>query len=277
MLPTFLVIGAQKAATTTLHDLLGQRPDVWMAPAKETNFFLEEGAWRLGTEWYESHFDGGRRAAQRGEVSPGYTMFPFYRGVPERASSVVPDARLVYVVRHPVARMVSSWAQGVTEGVERADLVEAMLLRANYLLPSFYGLQAEQWLRAYPRERLLVVRSEDLEADEGGVLDRIATHLGLEPGWRPDAPATRRNASAGKRIARRPQRRLADALGRLGHEGLAVRLGPNGPLRRLSRTLRDDDLTLPAAVEAALLECFRADLARLRAIVGPDLDLWGLA
>jgi hypothetical protein len=246
---------------------------------KETNYFVEEAGWPEGQSWYESLFAPGAGCAHRGDASPGYTMFPFYRAVPERAAALVPDARIIYVLRHPVDRMVASWAQGVGAGIEDRDLVDAMLLASNYLLLSCYGLQLSRWLAHFDREQILVIRSEDL-LDDPATFDRVLTHLGLPAGWRAPDQDERKNPTLGRPVVRAPVRRVAGVLRRGGLERAAQALGPDSrALRRLrlTRPLAAEDLVLPDDVRAALLETLRSDAALLRTQVGDELDLWGLA
>ncbi len=280
MLPTFLVIGAQKAATTSLHAFLGEHPDIFLPDLKETNFFLEEEHGTQRRAWYESLFDEGRDAAHRGDVSPGYSMFPFYRGVAERAAITVPDARIIYLIRHPIDRMVSSWAQGIGAGIEDQDLEEAMLFASNYLLPSCYGLQLSRWKACFPSEQILVIRSEDLAADPGATLDRVLRHLSLPAGWRPSDEDARHNQATEKLITRARARRVAGMLRRGGLHGPALWLTPTNRAMartRLARPMVPSDLDLAPEVKEALLACLRSDATLLRSMVGPDLDLWGLA
>src|SRR4051812_36073420 len=107
-LPTFLVIGAAKSGTTSLHSYLDLHPRVAMSEPKEPSFFNRED-WEIRRDWYESLFDPA--AEVRGESSTAYTRYPIVRGAPERIRALVPDAKLVYVVRDPIDRLVAHWVQ----------------------------------------------------------------------------------------------------------------------------------------------------------------------
>ena len=106
-LPTFLVIGAPKAGTTSLHDHLRGHPDVFMPTRKEPDFFFRDAAWREGIASYARLFRRAGSVTAVGETSTSYSRYPHVPDVPERIALVVPDARLIYLVRHPVERMVS--------------------------------------------------------------------------------------------------------------------------------------------------------------------------
>src|SRR5690606_11798413 len=105
-LPNLVVIGAMKCGTSALHALLDHHPEIAMSRPKELNFFLGDdggashdwmlGNWRRGLRWYAGHFPVTARV--RGESSPGYTS-PAHPEAAGRMAAVIPDARLVYLVR----------------------------------------------------------------------------------------------------------------------------------------------------------------------------------
>ena len=162
MIPTFIVIGAGKAGTTSLWAYLQEHPQVFMSARKELDFFTTEHNWHRGLEWYESHFADAGTAKAHGEVSGNYTNWPDYVGVPERMASVVPGARLVYVVRHPIDRMVSGYRYLRARGLEARPMAQAFRERPMYTNASSYATQIEQFLEHFPRDQLLVIVSEHL-------------------------------------------------------------------------------------------------------------------
>lgn len=277
MLPTFLIIGAQKAATTTLDAHLREHPDIAMPEGlKEANFLIDEGHWHRGRGWYESLWANAGAVRHRGEASPGYTMFPTFRHAPRRAAELCPEARLVYMIRHPVERMVSAWIQATSSGLERRRLATALIEQRHYADLSSYGMQLAQWLQYFDRDRVLVLRSEDLAADYSSSLDRLLAHLDLPPGWRPADPGARVNESRDKRAPRAHMSLAAHTARAAGRARAADQLANRGGRWR-RRRLRDDEARLEPDLRAALEDTFRADLALLRTLVGPDMDLWGLA
>jgi hypothetical protein len=182
-LPTFVVIGAMKAGTVSLSHYLDEHPDVFLGRGGtfgEPNFFVAERNWARGRGWYESLFDGAGSATALGECSPGYTMAPLFGGVPERMAQVVPKARLVYVVRDPIARMQSMYMHQVSAGRERRR-PEAALLDDRYLGPSLYGFQLAAFLDHFDRSRVLVIASEVLRDRPRAGLTAVFEHLGVDP------------------------------------------------------------------------------------------------
>jgi hypothetical protein len=280
LLPTFFIIGAAKAATTTVWSSLREHPDVFLPGLKEPNYLLGDEWSRRGLRWYESLYAGAGAATARGDASPGYSMFPLFTGVPDRAAALVPDARIIYIIRHPVERMASHWTQATTAGYEHRSLNEALISGSLYFFSSCYGLQLSRWAAVFPREALLVLRSEDLDRDPAVTIDRILTHLGLEPGWRPSSPAVHRNALEWKVRSPRKLRAASGALRGAGLERAARHLTRRTRFKtRLGILGRypQEELDLDQERAAALFECFRADFALLRQLVGSEIDLYGLA
>src|SRR5918992_682833 len=127
MLPNLIVIGAQKCGTSALHHYLHLHPDICMSAQKELNFFVESKNWSKGLAWYESNFRGkDGKAKIYGEASPDYTGYPAAPGVPARMHSIVPDAKLILMVRHPVDRIISQYIHLRGSGVETRSLSEAL-------------------------------------------------------------------------------------------------------------------------------------------------------
>ena len=182
-LPTFVVIGAMKAGTVSLRRHLDDHPDVFVGRGGslgEPNFFIAEENWSRGRGWYESLFDGADRATAIGECSPSYTWAHVYQGVPERMAQVVPQARLVYVVRDPIARMQSMYMHQVSAGRERRR-AEVALLDDRYLGPSRYGFQLAAFLDHFDRSQVLVIASEVLRDRPREALGAVFDHLAVDP------------------------------------------------------------------------------------------------
>ena len=268
----FLVIGAQKAGTTSLHRYLDRHPQLFLPARKEVNFFVAEREWSRGADWYCGLFDGAGRDQLRGECSPLYTMFPLYTGVPERAVSVVPNVKLVYLVRHPVERAVSSYLHALAEGSEWRPADRA-LLDGPYLLASMYAMQLDQWLTYVPRERIHVVATETLASAPretvAGILDFIGADATLVDDLGVDE---RHHVSAEKTVPRdwtrnRTGQRAARAL---------RRVAPRRSEPWLTRGMQPADRQLSDAVVTRLTERVAPEVRRLRRMVGPLTDAWDI-
>jgi Sulfotransferase family len=189
-LPTFFVIGAAKAGSTSLHHYLDQHPEIQMTPKKDPRFFAgpengipypPERISRL--DEYEALFDPG--VAVRGDASNDYAMYPLREGVPERIKELVPGARFLYLVRDPIARTVSHYQMRVAFEGEKSSLQDAVNdlshpYRPCYIYPSLYGTQLERYLRHFAEKNMLVIDQAELLADRQAMLRRIFRFLSVD-------------------------------------------------------------------------------------------------
>ena len=187
-LPNLLVIGAAKCGTTSLHHYLGQHPDVAMSEPKELRFFLGDD-WRDRVDDYRAHFDPN--ATVRGESTPGYTLYPTNGDVAASVHELLPQAQLVYVVRDPVERLVSHWAQtradsrhadwdNPVEARSLEDVLGDLEAPENVAVwGSRYATQLERYLRHYDLERILVIDYADLRDRRGETLARVFGFIGV--------------------------------------------------------------------------------------------------
>ncbi|MGB3560491.1 MAG: sulfotransferase domain-containing protein, partial [Geitlerinemataceae cyanobacterium] len=114
--PDFLIMGAMKCATSTLHEQLALQPGFFMSELKEPNFFSNDEQYARGMDWYLSLFQGAPEHSLCGESSTHYTKLPTYPNTIDRIGKHLPQVKLIYVMRHPIDRLVSQyvheWSQG---------------------------------------------------------------------------------------------------------------------------------------------------------------------
>jgi hypothetical protein len=171
-LPNVVIIGAQKCGTTALHSYMARHPWIAMSKPKELDFFIEGRNWERGVDWYRGHFDPVMPV--RGESSPNYTADPYLPGVAERMANVIPDAKLIFMVRDPVERVRANWIHTYSNRVEDRPLREAVLdPDAEYLARSRYHHQLSRYLEHYPMERILVLEQDELLEDRRATLVRV--------------------------------------------------------------------------------------------------------
>jgi hypothetical protein len=278
VLPTFLVIGAHKAGTTTLAQHLRRHPDVFLAAHKEVHYFSEHN-WSRGRDWYESLFAAAGSARAVGEASPGYTCYPLFDHVPERAAALVPQARLVYLVRHPIERLVSHYRHDATYWGETQPIDEAVLDYRRYLSRSMYALQIDRWRDAgYAADQMLVVTTDDLRDDTASTLATVFRFLGVDDTFEPSTIGTVFNEGS---ALRRPRAR-AESLRRSPLHRRVRGLVPAGMRQWLWRRMSTPvdpalvDVKIRRETRAAVVEQLRPDLQRLRGYLGEDFSCWGL-
>jgi hypothetical protein len=283
VLPNFLVIGAAKAGTSSLWAYLREHPQVFMSDPKELHFFVTDMNWSRGLGWYERHFEGAGDAIAVGEACGAYARYPKHRSVPERIAQVVPEAKLIYLVRHPIKRMISNYVLNVQLGVESEPSIErALLTDPQYLDASRYAMQLEQYLPYFEREKMLTIKSEDLSANRGRTMKRTFAFLGVDGSWVPQNLDQEYNVTRSKmHRARRPTARaVSGTLQRIpGYPSVSSRIPT--PVKNVKRRLATREIepvgTVSDAVRRELEDRLRPDIKRLRDFMGSAFDGWGIA
>ena len=276
MLPGFLVIGAQKSATSSLCELLGQHPDVFMCEPKEPYFFSHDEVFARGMAWYESLFQGAEHRAAVGEGSTTYTQHGLYPEAPARIAEALPDARLVYMVRHPVERVASHWMHLRTKGGrETAPIDEAVRARPEYLDHSLYHHQLSFYRERFPADRLLVLFFDEFKQDAEEVTRECLRFLDVDPArWEPEDASRPRHRSVEGRAdtgALRPLRRIP------GFAALRD-LAPGGVRETLRRALKKPVGVTPELADGTrrwLEDRLRDDAHAFLESCGKPVDYWG--
>ena len=226
-LPEFLGVGVQKGGTTTLQRLLEQHPSAFLPAAKELHYFSLHYA--LGEGWYRVQFAEAGAQQRCGEITPYYLFHP---AAPARIQALLPQARLIVLLRDPVKRALSQYFHSRRLGLEPLELEpalaaepqrlaedEAALTAAggrhrshqehSYLARSRYEQQLPRLEALFAAEQLLVLRSEDLFAQPEQVWGQVLTFLGLEA---LPPPPLAQPANAGQGEAAKAPQRLRRAL-----------------------------------------------------------------
>ena len=208
-LPDFLILGAQKAGTTALYSYLRRHPAIVGPWWKEVSFFDRHFA--RGESWYRGQFPtrAQRRLVTRrtgaevlaGEASPGYLFHPF---AADRVAALLPTARLIALLRNPVDRALSHYNHEVAFSREPLSFEEAIAAEPERMRgelermrdPSYfshawwnftyvgrgrYAEQLERWLAVFPRERILVLASNELLERPAKTYARVLEFLGVPP------------------------------------------------------------------------------------------------
>jgi hypothetical protein len=181
MKPNFLLIGAMKCATSSLFEALGRHPQVFLSNPKEPEFFCKDEIFQRGWTWYESLFAeaGGRIAI--GEGSTSYSKSMLFPGTAERVAAHLPDAKLLYIVRHPLDRILSHWLHTAAEIQPMPPLAEAIGRWPHFVDSSLYWKQVEAYRRFYPDDRILILFFEDFVERPQEVMSRCYEFLGVDP------------------------------------------------------------------------------------------------
>ncbi|MEV6495158.1 sulfotransferase [Actinoplanes sp. NPDC051633] len=299
-LPDFLIAGVPKAGTTALHAALVRHPELFLSRVKEPKFFLSDGpppthggpgdvqtyqehVWRQAD--YEALFDPAPPGTRRGEATPFYL---YDLDAHDRIKSLVPDARLIILLRDPVDRAHSNWTHLWNAGLEpEADFLaacraEPVRIEAgwasfwHYIRQGLYGAQIDHLFKVFPREQVLLLRYKELKDSPAATLDRVCSFLGVSTGVLTEVPKENVNRHVVEDTAANGMlRRLLRTGGEIGHRfPVPLRLAVRGPiLTLLHRKTGARPVTTPAE-RAALLPEFADDIALLSSVTGENYDDW---
>jgi hypothetical protein len=279
----FVVVGAQKAGTTSLHHYLERHVGIRLPLQKETEFFSREDLYARGAHWYrETHFQHARPDELCGEVCPQY-MFDV--SAPARLAALAPSAHLIMLLRDPVERAYSHYQMTVRRGLERRtldDMLDHEIAAATrgspnrsphhgYLWGGLYGLAITRYLEHFPREVLGVFFAEDLKRQRVATFASILQAIGSRAKVDPGALVRSYNVGGEDRFPR-----LRTLTARAAHAVLPL-VGARGEarLRRLwlwyeteLSIRREGTATLPAAPAERLREFYASDVLAVARHVG---------
>jgi hypothetical protein len=283
-LPTFFIIGAPKAGTTSLHQYLDQHPEIQMSAIKEPRFFAgpENGfpypPDKVNTlAEYELLFDPA--IAVRGESSTDYAAHPRREGAPERIKQMVPGGQFIYMVRDPIARSISHYKMAAALFGEQRSLADALRedlteSKSRYIAPSLYATQLDLYLRHFSQEQILVVDQDDLLKDRRSTLSEIFSFLSVEDEI--DSSAFEEELLRSSEWRTYPDG-YASFVGRVITP--RVRWIPRGirrsARRAVERTMwRPLDTTLEGGLRAELEALYAPEVERLRELTGKRFVSW---
>lgn len=260
-----------KCATSTLHVQLAAQPGFHMSTPKEPNFFSDDPVYAQGLDWYRGLFAEAAESDLRGESSTHYTKLPTYPQTLARFQKELGDAppKLIYLMRHPIDRLVSHYIHEWSQGVISSDINTAVREHLQLKAYSRYHEQLAPWREAFGQEQILPLFFDGLRAHPQQTLERVCAFLGYEGPvqWQEDQAA--QNVSA-QRMRKSPLRDSIAALPPL--RWLRRTLMPESLRERIkSRWMMKERPQLDAEIEAALRAHFNEDLALLGACLEMDL------
>lgn len=178
-LPDFIIIGAMKSATSTLHKQLSVQPGIFMSTPKEPNFFSDEPIYRRGLDWYRGLFSAAQDDTICGESSTHYTKLPDYPETVQRLKNAIHNPKLIYVMRHPVDRLISHYMHQWSEGVINCDINKAIDRHPELISYSCYGKQMAPFVEAFGEEALMPLFFNDLRFSPQVSLEAIGKFIGV--------------------------------------------------------------------------------------------------
>jgi len=202
LLPSFLIIGSQKAGTTSLYRHLIKHKHIISASTKETHFFSNN--FFKGISWYRSQFNlsqiekENKQEYMACEATPYYMFHPL---APMRIAEILPHIKTIILLRNPIDRAYSHFNHIVKLGYEKLSFEDAILAESkrlegeiekirkgeqsfnhqyfSYISRGHYAEQIEQWWKLFPKSNTMIIKSEDFFSDPQSVLNKIFNFLDL--------------------------------------------------------------------------------------------------
>jgi Sulfotransferase domain len=276
-LPNFLVIGTRRAGTSLLHHrILGTHPEIYVPVARKDIHFFDL-YYERGIEWYQSYFpsdQAARRFRAIGEVTPDYLAS---EEAPGRIHELLPECRLIVILRNPVEQAWSEYRYSRRGRNERRDFA-TFIKDSAALSGGLYHQHLQRYLALFRREALLALVYEELVQDPGRELGRLTSFLNVPMIWSDPAVLLQERVNASE-IPRFPR---GFALARRAG-GLLARHDLNWPVRLAKRLgLRRwfgrsaSERSMSTVEREHLADFYRDDVRRLEALLHRDFDLWQL-
>ena len=177
--PDFIIIGAMKSATSTLHKQLSAQPGIFMSTPKEPNFFSDELIYKRGLDWYKGLFSGAEADAICGESSTHYTKLPDYPRTIQRLKDAIPNPKLIYVMRHPLDRLISHYMHQWSEGMITCDINQAIDRYPELISYSCYNKQLTPFIDTFGKNALMLTLFNDLKSSPQVLLELIGKFIGV--------------------------------------------------------------------------------------------------
>ncbi len=278
----FIIIGAAKCATTTLYAQLAAQPGIFMTDPKEPCFFSDDDRYAQGIEGYWDLYKGAQPGELRGEASTRYSYLPSHpqtvermvQHLPPASSSEQPGLKLIYVMRHPMDRLVSDYIHEWTERTIAVELDEAIAQQTPLIDYGRYHYQLQPYFEAYGQANVLPVFFDRLITDSQAELERVCKFIGYDsaaPNTRPQwVEALSKQNISKERLQKAP---LRDAIVNAPLLASLRRvLVPQWVRDRVKSRYRMEERPSPNPENAAhLTALFDEDLAQLGKLLGVEL------
>lgn len=294
-LPTFIIVGVQKAGTTSIYNYLRQHPQVFMSPVKEPHFlerdweqFYAEGGQRKATridtwEKYQALFDGVTDERAIGEASANCLFH--HQGAIPRIQQYVPEAQIVMVLRHPADRAHSDYLMHIRDCINPqqqrslASIIHEQADTSFLIRKGYYHAGVKHFIDTFGAERVGVFLHDDLKRSAVQFMQQMYEFIRVDGAFTPDVGKRAQTAQVPKNSTVNSFLRTRNPL----RSAIATGLKLVMPLEKRQR-LRNRLITLnsagkqaaplAAADRSALIDLYRDDILRLQDLLDRDLSAW---
>lgn len=270
----FMVIGAQKAGTTSLAAQLAAHPQICFCKEKEPGYFHKTEAWAEGLEEYHALYSP-TPGQLCGEASTYYTFFPEFRETHKRLYDYNPALKLIYVMRQPVERVISHYTHNRVREIDTRPPEIAVFSDAPYVDRSRYGVQIRPYLELFGPENVMLLVFEEYTADQIATLYRVADFLGIEQAPFAETDTTPLHQSVGQPYLRSEAARSFTKSELFQKVRGVVPAAIRQPIRHrlLSNKIEEKPYFSPE-VKQALWRLLEDDVHTVEQLLGYGLNVW---
>lgn len=273
-LPDFLVCGAMKAGSTSLFHYLNKHPQISMYKKKEVHFFDDDKNFGKGIEWYKKHFKSFGSDIINGEITPGYMLL---EKVPPRIKKIIPNVKLIFIVRNPIERAWSHYQHMVRRGLEDKDFLNALisekkrivknereLRKFSYVERGMYAKQISRYLEIFNEDQIKILLLEDLRGNILKAMNEIFVFLNVKEIFSEDMFSSRYNEA---KISKNP------VLARRVKKSFLNRIP--GFYKVFDKfALKPGKVEIPQKAREYLQNMFRQSNEELSIMINRDLSSW---
>lgn len=280
-LPEFFLIGAAKSGTSSLFGYLIRHPKIFIPEIKETEYFSQKSIFSRGEEWYRHLFLEAKKSQLCGDASTTYSRWPHTLDAARLIAKSVPDAKLIYIMRHPVDRTYSHYAHHMRLGITMS-FEEALEKDDIYIDCSMYMPQIERYLKYFSKESFIFLFQNDLWDNPRKVIENITEFLDIRMAGFEKEDVVRKNVSGPDHFIRS---KTTERLRKMPGMGFVARLLPEGMKNNMYRFLKHSSVgrrleaqhqLVPMKPETRehLINIFETPNKKLEEFLGVELPTW---
>lgn len=279
-LPEFIIIGAGKCGTTSLHSYLSQHPQLYLCPKKETYFFINDTSRAQHRRWgavetlaeYSALFQDAPDDRVIGEISTTYYRYPESAA---RIHQLLPEVKIIAILRDPAERAFSSYQMFVQHGHETADFATLITPDNHYVKAGFYYAELLPFFELFPRQHIKILLYDDLCRNPQGFLQELWHFLGVEA-FVPEMGERKREGGLPKNKALYRLLTQPNGLRATVATLLKLILPAEQRQRLRSKLVRQttQKVKLSPEMRQRLIELYRPDILQLQDLLERDLSAW---
>lgn len=280
-LPNFIIIGAGKCGTTSLHHYLNQHPQVYLCPQKETYFFVPEHIrsklqpWGAVTDFndYTNLFKDASQDNVIGEISTTYYR---HAEAAKQIYQTLPQVKIIAILRDPANRAFSDYQMHFRKGNEKRDFALLISPENRFIKPGFYYSELIPYFEVFPQEQIKILLFTDLVKKPTAFIEDLFKFIEVDPQFTPDTSKKSRTGGLPKNNTLNNLLTKPNPLRKLTASILSLFI-PLSIRQKIRSSLVKQNIQpakLSTEARQQLIEIYRYDVLKLQELIERDLSIW---